>query len=104
VPHVSSREGMAFGEEADETYYDTSDLINMELAPGEFFLFNEKIMHHSEPNRSDRRRLGLSVRVTIPIVKIDHDKFPLHPGHHAILICGEDYMNFNRLMAPPSEG
>lgn len=104
VPHIRSREGMAFGEEADPKYFDAAQIVNMELAPGEFFLFNEKLLHHSEPNRSNRRRLGMSVRVTIPIVKIDHDITPLHPGHAAVLLRGEDYMGFIRLMEPPVAG
>ena len=51
VPHIPSREGMAFGEEADERFFKKEGVINMELQPGEFFLFNEKLLHHSEPNR-----------------------------------------------------
>jgi ectoine hydroxylase-related dioxygenase (phytanoyl-CoA dioxygenase family) len=104
VPHIPSRDGMAFGEEADEAYFKKEGLINMELKPGEFFLFNEKLLHHSEPNRSNRRRMGMSVRLTIPIVSIRQDGPPLHPGHCAILVRGEDYMGFNRLQEPPSEG
>ena len=69
-----------------------------------FFLFNEKLLHHSEPNRSNRRRMGMAVRVTIPIVKIDHDRPPLHPGHATVLLRGEDYMKFNRLVDPPKSG
>jgi ectoine hydroxylase-related dioxygenase (phytanoyl-CoA dioxygenase family) len=104
IPHIKSREGMAFGEEADSNYFKSGEIVNMELAPGEFFLFNEKLLHHSEKNVSNRRRLGMSVRVTIPIVKIQQDISPLHPGHCAVLLRGEDYMNFNRLMAPPLSG
>ena len=104
IPHVPSRDGMAFSEEADENFFDTKNLINMELQPGEFFLFNEKLLHHSEPNRSSRRRLGMSVRVTLPIVKIEQDIAPLHPGHCAVLVRGEDSMGFNRLMEKPLTG
>lgn len=104
VPHIPSREGMAFGEEADGKYFDSAKIDNMELKPGEFFLFNEKLLHHSEPNRSNRRRMGMSVRVTLPIVKIQHDVPPLHPGHCACLVRGRDYMGFNRLMQPPEGG
>ena len=103
VPHIAAT-GVAFQEEADPKYFDTSNLINMELKPGEFFLFNEKTLHHSEPNTSDRRRLGMSVRLTIPIVKIKQDGPPLHPDHKAILVRGEDYMGFNRLQDPPVAG
>ena len=48
--------------------------------------------------------MGMSVRVTIPIVKIQQDIPPLHSGHCAVLVRGEDYMNFNRLMEPPISG
>lgn len=104
IPHIPSREGMAFGEEADESKFSKDGLINMELKPGEFFLFNEKLLHHSEPNRSNRRRMGMSVRVTIPIVKLEQNHPPLHPHHAAILIRGKDYMGWNRLQDPPQDG
>ena len=101
VPHVASRDGMAFGEEAEPGSFSLDGLLEMELEPGEFFLFNEKLLHHSEPNRSNRRRLGMSVRVTLPIVKLGQDGPPLHPGHRAILVRGCDDMKLNRLQDPP---
>lgn len=103
VPHIPSSDGMAFSEMADPTYVDLHNVVNMELAPGEFFLFNEKLLHHSDSNRSQNRRMGLSMRVTVPFVKIDHDQSPpLHAGHKAILISGNDPLKFNRLMTPPT--
>ncbi len=104
LPHIPSRDGMAFSEEADPSAFSTERLVNMELKPGEFFLFNEKLLHHSEPNRSSRRRLGMSVRVTLPIVKIEQDRSPLHPGHCAIVVRGQDTMGFNRTMSAPTAG
>ena len=101
IPHIQSSDGMAFSEMADPKYFDPAGLINMELKPGEFFLFNEKTLHHSEINRSNRRRMGMSVRVTLPFVKIEHDGPPLHPGHSSILVSGQDTMGFKRLMSPP---
>lgn len=103
INHVPSRQGMAFGEEADPALVDASKAIDMELRPGEFFLFNERLLHHSEPNRSNRRRLGLTARYTVPFVKIlDHDAPPLFPGHACMLISGEDRMRLNRMTQPPS--
>ena len=102
IPTVESTDEMAFNMEADPAHYDAIKAVNIELEPGEFFLFNEKLLHHSEPNRSDRRRLGMSVRVTLPIVKIDQDVSPLHPGHTASLVRGEDYMGLNRLAGRPA--
>jgi ectoine hydroxylase-related dioxygenase (phytanoyl-CoA dioxygenase family) len=104
VPHIPSPvDGrMEFGEMADPAHFDVAQAVDMELRPGEFVLFNEKTLHHSEPNRSQRRRLGLAVRVTIPIVKVDHDQ--LFPGHTCILLRGEDRLGLNRLSSPPTAG
>jgi ectoine hydroxylase-related dioxygenase (phytanoyl-CoA dioxygenase family) len=102
VPHVKSPNGMAFSEMVDMNYVDTAKAINMELRPGEFFLFNEKTLHQSEPNRSNKRRMGLSCRVTLPFVKIEHDIPPLFPGHAAVLVSGRDDLGFNRLVPPPT--
>jgi len=101
VPHVPSRDGMAFGEEADPAHVDTTNVVNMELAPGEFFLFNERLLHHSDANRSDKRRIGLTMRVTVPFVKVVQDKPPLFPGHKVMVVRGEDNMGFNDVAPPP---
>src|SRR5688572_13237955 len=85
VPHRKSTDGMAFGEMADPAFIDASKVVNMELKPGEFFLFNEKLLHHSNKNLSDKRRLGLSMRVTLPFVKITHDFPPLYKGHRVLV-------------------
>ncbi len=92
---------MAFGEMADPDSFQTDGLVNMVLKPGEFFLFNEKTLHHSEPNRSNRRRMGMSVRVTLPIVRIEDDIPPLHEGHASIVVSGRDTFGFKRLMERP---
>jgi ectoine hydroxylase-related dioxygenase (phytanoyl-CoA dioxygenase family) len=101
IPHIKSTEGMAFHEMADPAGYDASKPINMELKPGEFFIFNERTLHHSFPNNSKKRRLGLAVRVTVPFVRVYHDDAKLFPGHKNMVLCGEDRMGFNRLTNPP---
>jgi non-haem Fe2+, alpha-ketoglutarate-dependent halogenase len=40
---------------------DESKAVHMNLAPGEFSLHHEAIIHNSEPNNSDDRRIGLSI-------------------------------------------
>lgn len=103
VPHVPSRDGMAFGEEADPGMVDTERAINMELKPGEFFIFNERMLHHSDLNKSQKRRMGLSARYTLPIVDIlDQDSSPLFPGHTCVVVSGEDRMGLNRTAKPPT--
>jgi ectoine hydroxylase-related dioxygenase (phytanoyl-CoA dioxygenase family) len=49
------------GQCADPNYFNESDKVAMVMAPGQFFLFNEATLHHSNPNRTqERRRLKLS--------------------------------------------
>jgi len=100
IPHIKS-EGTQFQEEADQSHYPIKpeEVKNMELKPGEFFLFTERLLHHSEPNRSDLRRLGLAVRVTVPWVRVYHEQ--LFDGHANILVRGRDHLGINRLADPP---
>ncbi len=98
LPHVRSSSGMEFSEMADTAFVDESKAVSMELKPGEFFIFNERLLHQSNANTSKLRRMGLTVRVTVPFVKISHEQPPLFPGHQALLVRGEDRMGFNRLM------
>ena len=62
VPHVEATPDMQFKVMADAGYYDPGDLTELEMQPGEFILFNERTLHHSEANHSDLRRIGLAAR------------------------------------------
>ena len=100
VPHIEATPDVQFQEMADAGYYDPRDLTDLEMQPGEFILFNERTLHHSEANHSDLRRIGLAVRVIIPIVKVlEYDS----EDHTLQLIHGRDTMGFNRL-GPPAAG
>ncbi len=101
LPHTRAPEGVAFGEMADPAAFEASGEINMELEPGEFFIFSERTLHRSSVNTSDKRRLGISIRVTLPIVHVFQDSSPLHRGHTAILAKGKDVMGFNRYAGRP---
>ena len=99
IPHIHSTEGMQFGEMADPNYIDKSEAINLEMKPGEFILFNERTLHHSESNRSQKRRIGLAIRVIVPIVKVlSWDS----PNHALQVIRGEDRIGNNSLVDPPT--
>jgi ectoine hydroxylase-related dioxygenase (phytanoyl-CoA dioxygenase family) len=102
IPHVPSRDGMAFAEEADPRLVDQARAIDMELEPGEFFIFTERLLHRSARNASRRRRLGLSARFTVPFVAIlDQDAPPLYPGHACVVVSGVDAFGLNRTTQPP---
>jgi ectoine hydroxylase-related dioxygenase (phytanoyl-CoA dioxygenase family) len=101
VPHRPVTGDKLFPEEADMACVDAGKAVAMELKPGEFFLFTEKLLHFSESNRSGRRRCGLSVRMTVPFVRVEHEK--LFPGPRVLMLHGEDRMGFNRVGAPPQK-
>jgi non-haem Fe2+, alpha-ketoglutarate-dependent halogenase len=102
LPHVPSRAGMAFGEEADPTLVDITAAVDMELAAGQFFIFNERLLHHSHANSSTKRRLGLSARYTVPFVELlDQNAPPLFPGHSCVVVSGTDEFGLNRMTDPP---
>jgi ectoine hydroxylase-related dioxygenase (phytanoyl-CoA dioxygenase family) len=101
VPHVSAA-GMAFREEADPALVDRAAAVDMTLRPGEFFVFNERMLHHSNANTSNARRLGLSARYTVPFVNIlDQDGPPLFPEHSCVVVHGVDTFGLNRTTDPP---
>jgi hypothetical protein len=98
IKHVKSTEGMGFDEMAETSGVDLSKKVDVILEPGQFLLFNERTLHHSEPNRSNRRRMGLAIRVILPQVRVlkwDSD------AHRVMLFSGEDRMGFNEHCQPP---
>ena len=95
VPHIKATADMAFGEMGDLDYIDIRNAVNLEMQPGEFILFNERTVHHSDPNHSDKRRIGLAVRVIVPIVKVlQWDS----ADHVLMVIHGEDQLGFNKVI------
>ena len=100
LQHTRAPEEMAIPEMVAPDTYDAGAAVDMELKPGEFFLFSERLLHTSSKNTSNKRRLGLSIRVTLPMVHIFQDTH-LHPGHTAILANGKDVMGFNRYAGRP---
>lgn len=90
-PDLSLRFG---GVASDPRFVDESKKVSLPLRSGQFFLFNERLLHHSNPNRTNENRLGLAIRVTVPIVKVS-EPFP------CVLLSGADRMGFNRYVEPP---
>ncbi|MBI3832372.1 MAG: phytanoyl-CoA dioxygenase family protein [Planctomycetes bacterium] len=101
LQHVKATEGMAFSEMAQMQGIDVNKAVRMVLQPGEFFFFNERTLHQSNKNVSNKRRMGLAARLTLPFVKLNQEGPPLFPGHNAILVHGEDRFGINRYQDPP---
>jgi len=73
--------------------------VPIELRAGEFLLFCNRILHHSAPNRSTRRRLGLAIRFTVPSVRVRTDQ--LFPGHRVYPVRGTHRSERNPVGQPP---
>ncbi|MBI3829470.1 MAG: phytanoyl-CoA dioxygenase family protein [Planctomycetes bacterium] len=95
--HIRSGPEMHFDEMADPAGFDPSKAVKMVLRPGEFFLFNERLLHYSDPNRSQRHRKCMVARYSTPFVKIP----PLCPGHKLVMAGGVDRFGFNPVAEPP---
>lgn len=107
---------------------ESAKVVDIECRAGEFFLFDEMLIHGSHANTSDQRRLGVAVRYSTPAVKIYKETFPvrlgtralrfpklLHPlrdleicgeglhldGWGCVLVAGEDSFGHNRYADPP---
>lgn len=91
-------EGQMLGREAQLDPASEPDPVLLELEPGQAAIFNERLLHHSRPNTSERRRLGMGVRIIPPFVAVDHDEAPLFKGHQAMQLCGTDPFERNRLI------
>lgn len=86
---------------ADPTEFDTDEAIDMELQPGEFFLFTERTLHRSAGNTSDTRRLGMSPRATVPFAFQDPEE-SYNPNPERMVLSGEDYVELNETVEPPA--
>lgn len=84
-----------YGRSADPKYFDDSKKVSMVLDAGQFFLFDLCLMHHSNPNRTKQKRLGLAIRYATPSVKMLYHDWP------CIMIAGENPYQLNPYVAPP---
>ena len=97
VPHIPATDEQVFQEQADPAYFDVHEAVPIELRAGQFVLFNERLLHWSRPNTSDRRRFGLAARVLPPQVRVlDYDS----ESHGLVQLRGGDPLGFNRIVEP----
>lgn len=101
LSHIDSSDGALFATGADPAQFDMADAIPMEMQPGQFVLFNDRLLHGSPANTSTERRIGFVARYTYPSTKLYLDQIPLFPAHRAIIVRGEDRFEFNQCKPPP---
>jgi ectoine hydroxylase-related dioxygenase (phytanoyl-CoA dioxygenase family) len=71
LPHGKSQASgnlLSVNQEIDTSLVDDSSAVNIELPPGSASLHDGMTIHGSNPNRSQRRRCGLTMRFITPEV------------------------------------
>ncbi|MDX3063306.1 MULTISPECIES: chlorinating enzyme [Streptomyces] len=84
---------------------DEEEVVHHEMAPGEVVLFTARCIHGSNPNNSRRQRMGFSVRVVPPTVRVyggmtEFDEFGHHfdlSRHGSVLLAGQDDYGLNTM-------
>ncbi len=55
---------------ADPYYFDENNAIDLEMQKGEVIFFNNYILHHSFANNSNKRRMGVAIRIIPKLVVV----------------------------------
>jgi len=104
LPLVAAEPGALFEFVADPSAVPDGDGCALPMAAGQFVLLHDRVLHRSagadEPRQA--QRWGLAARFTASFVHVPV-VFPLFPGHHCILVSGEDHYAINELGPPPAE-
>lgn len=99
--HHTSEDGRyVLRQEIDEGEFDPARAVDLELKAGEISLHHDGIAHGSGPNRSDRLRVGFTMRFSSTDVKCD---LSVWPNFQAFMARGIDRYNNNPPGVPPTE-
>lgn len=68
LPHsdTEDEDNMLTRGQTAHTDFSDDDIVDLVLAPGEACIFHQGVLHCSEPNRSDARRIGYTIRYLSP--------------------------------------
>lgn len=100
VDHKDSFDDANFltrGQEA-QFDYNPDDIVNIELEPGQASFHHGKLLHASQPNLSDDRRIGYAIQFIAP-----HVSQNVATRDFAMLVRGEDRYGHFELVNPPSD-
>jgi non-haem Fe2+, alpha-ketoglutarate-dependent halogenase len=84
---------------------DAQEIRHLEMRPGQFIIFTARTIHGSNPNTSNRQRMGFAIRVVPTHVRVyggmtQFDEFGHHfdlARHGCVLVAGQDELHLNRV-------
>jgi phytanoyl-CoA hydroxylase len=82
----------------EDEYVDISNVVDIELQPGDVSVHHPNLIHSSEPNRSSKRRCGLDMAFINTSTTLSSEGLYLNP----ILVRGEPVSGINKYRAWPS--
>jgi hypothetical protein len=99
---TSERAGnlLSINQEVPVTDAEEASAVDLPLSAGEVSLHHGMLIHGSNPNRSSRRRCGLTIRYTVPKVRHVVENSLRRPWR-AILLRGEDRFHHFGEIEPP---
>ena len=74
--HTNNASHLVLDQEVSEDQIDQDNIVFMDLKAGEISLHNDALLHGSDPNNSDRRRCGITMRFSPTNVKGDLNEWP----------------------------
>ena len=74
--HTNNASYLVLDQEVSEDQIDQDNIVYMDLKAGEISLHNDALLHGSDPNNSDRRRCGITMRFSPTNVKGDLNEWP----------------------------
>ena len=90
---------LSVNQEVDETLLDSDNAVDIELRAGQASLHDGLTVHGSSPNRSMRRRCGVTIRYITPKVQIHRE--PNQPFNwYPSVVRGEDRYQLNEYLPP----
>ncbi len=107
----AARDNSFFGYNYDDIKLDKSwnpddeDVRHLEMRPGQFIVFTARCIHGSNPNVSNRQRVGFAIRVVPTHVRVyggmtEFDEFGHHftlDRHGCVLVAGKDEYGLNKV-------
>jgi non-haem Fe2+, alpha-ketoglutarate-dependent halogenase len=108
----SARDNSFFGYNYDDIKIDPNwdpdkeNVRHLEMRPGQFIIFTARCIHGSNPNTSNRQRMGFAIRVVPTHVRVYGGMTEFHEfGHHfkldrhgCVLVAGKDDFGHNRVL------